>query len=110
MDPRNTSSTPALNERGAQAERTLLAWQRSCFVLMLNGFLLVRAGLPGHELTLLASGLAAIAAAGLLYVSAGRRLSRVHGAATTAHSTLLGFTACVSLLLCLAGSWHYVMR
>ena len=91
---------------GAQPERTLLAWQRTGLSLALNGFLLMRNGMLHSESSLLASGLLAIVAAGLSYMSARRRLTTVSGRIPAMHGGLLGLTICSALQLCALGAWH----
>ena len=106
IDTRDTPSIRSPQELGAQPERTLLAWLRTCLGLILNGFLLIRISLPHDDVALLSSGLAAIAAGGLLYTRARRRLNVTHGKVASAHSMHLGLTVCVTLLLCLAKAWY----
>ncbi len=70
------ASDGVLADRGAQAERTLLAWSRTCIALAGTGALLVRfsAGAAPFAVVL---GLSLGAAATLTYVGARRRYEAV---------------------------------
>lgn len=58
---------PSPADRGAQPERTLLAWRRSALAVAVNGGLLIKAG-AGHGPLALAPGLAVLAVAVVCWV------------------------------------------
>ena len=93
-------------DRGAQVERTVLAWNRAAVALAANGALLMRAGFIHDLVVLEALGLAiAIAGFALWALSlarysriAGRPASHLFGASAGAVPALAAFIVLLSLV------------
>lgn len=71
-----TDPGPRLTDRGAQLERTSLAWSRTAFSMAACGALLVRQGLVDEAAALVVLGCLALAASAAVWLLAASRYTR----------------------------------
>ncbi len=98
---------------GLQVERTGLAWTRTALGLTANAFLVLRAGVTGHDGPALAAGAVLVALAAGIALVGWRRPPRIEAAARSGSSpvearavrmtaTAAGLAAAAALLAVLA--------
>jgi len=98
---------------GLQAERTLLAWRRTCLALAVGSAVAIRLVSPRFGLVVVPLGLAGAAVAAVAYLHAGRRYQAAHRSLTSTSTlssggrTLAGVVLVV-LLLSLLGLGYVI--
>lgn len=88
---------------GLQAERTALAWTRTAVAILVNAVLVLRTGIAGHSVVLMALSLTLLMAAALTFMHGKRRAAALR--ANDAVSVQLQPSICraVSVVTVLAG-------
>ncbi|MFL6719808.1 MAG: DUF202 domain-containing protein [Burkholderiaceae bacterium] len=94
---------PPPYDPGLQAERTVLAWSRTAFALLVNAILWLRTGMADDDRALLLFGVALLAlAAGFHFCGKRRGRALMTGARPVpAHPALMGALASGAALACL---------
>jgi uncharacterized membrane protein YidH (DUF202 family) len=91
---------------GLQPERTVLAWRRTAFALLVNGILLLReAAIRGSPALTITGGVLLVCCIGVSSVGVQRRQALLSGKAISPSALTMRATTSAAILACVASAF-----